>query len=46
MTGDTYPYRQFGKPSRETYEYAKNLLLSHATELGGPKAPDAPEPNM
>lgn len=43
MTGETYPYKQFGKPMPETYDFAKELLLAHATELGGPQEPGAPE---
>lgn len=46
MTGETYPYKQFGKPTPETYDFARELLLAHATELGGPKEPGAPETSV
>lgn len=46
MTGETYPYKQFGKPTPETYGFARELLLAHATELGGPKEPGAPETSV
>jgi len=46
MTGETYPYRQFGKPTKETYDFAREVLWAHATELGGPRQVGEPETSV
>jgi len=35
LTGNKYPYVQFGKPSRATYEFAEQVLKAHVEELYG-----------
>jgi hypothetical protein len=46
MTGEIYPYKQFGKPTPETYDFARELLLAHTTELGGPREFGVPETSV
>ncbi|KAH9858579.1 HAD-like domain-containing protein [Lenzites betulinus] len=35
VTGTTYPYVQYGKPTRETYRYAEDVLKDRLEELHG-----------
>ena len=37
VTGGTYPYTQYGKPTRETYEFAAGVLRDRLQELQGGK---------
>lgn len=46
MTGETYPYTQYGKPMPESYNFAKELLLARANEVEGNTVSGAHEPTM
>ena len=35
MTGNEYPYMQFGKPSKPTYEFAEQVLKTQIEQLYG-----------
>ncbi|KAJ7127158.1 HAD-like domain-containing protein [Mycena epipterygia] len=46
MTGETYPYTQYGKPMPESYNFAKDLLLARANEVEGNMASGVHEPTI
>jgi len=35
LTGTTYPYVQYGKPTSDTYKFAEKMLTDHCQELYG-----------
>jgi hypothetical protein len=46
MTGETYPYKQYGKPTPATYHFAKDLLVAQAKVLTGSAESKVYEPSM
>ncbi|TPX07617.1 uncharacterized protein E0L32_010716 [Thyridium curvatum] len=46
LTGETYPYKQYGKPAPQTYSFAKDVLSTQADELGGLEEPSSSEINI
>ena len=37
MTGNPYPYAQYGKPTTETYRFAEKVLEEQVEVMGGGK---------
>jgi len=46
LTGTEYPYLQYGKPSRETYEYAEAVLRDRVSEVTGRQVERTPNVYM